>query len=139
MLEIFSLGALIMAALGSTRLLVVALGLCTKWYHGTSEALPYVVFVLLFLLILITIKGVGQFFRALINSTLLGSIDRLLGSMVGLLKWSVGTSAYLWLGELLQLNIPEVYTANTLLFPFIKSLAPQLFSWCITWYPHIWV
>ena len=94
-LELFSLGALVLAAMGSTRLLVVALGLCAKWYHGSSGALPYIVFVLIFLLILITIKGIGQFFRALIKPTLLGSLDRLLGSMIGLLKWGVGTSAYL--------------------------------------------
>lgn len=120
--------------MGSTRLLIVALGLLTKWYHNSSEVLTHVVFVLIFLIILVTIKGIGQFFRALIKPTLLGSLDRLFGSMIGLLKWGVGTSAYLWLGELLQLKIPEVYTANTLLFPFIKSLAPKLFSWCITFY-----
>ncbi|MEL6606774.1 MAG: CvpA family protein [Bacteroidota bacterium] len=136
--EFFSLGALVLAAMGSTRLLVVALGLCVKWYHGSSEALPYLVFVFLFLIILVTIKGIGQFLKALIKSTLLGSLDRLLGSMIGLLKWSVGVSAYLWLGELLQLRIPEAYTANTLLFPFIKSLAPQLFVWCTAWYSNIW-
>lgn len=135
--ELFSLGALALAAMGSTRLLVVASGFCAKWYQGSSEALPYVIFVCLFLIILVTIKGIGQLFSALIKTTLLGSIDRLLGSMLGLLKWSVGTSAYLWLGELLQLKIPEVYTANTVLFPLIKALAPQLFSWCVTWYSYI--
>ena len=136
-LELFSLGALVLAAMGSTRLLVVALGLCAKWYHGSSGALPYIVFVLIFLLILITIKGIGQFFRALIKPTLLGSLDRLLGSMIGLLKWGVGTSAYLWLGEVLQINIPEAYTTHTFIFPFIKSLAPQLFYWCIAWHSYI--
>ena len=136
-LELFSVGAWVLATLGSTILLDSTLGFCTQWYHDASGVLPYVVFVLLFVSMLVATTWIGKFFKALIKPTLLGSLDSLLGSVVGILKWGICSSACLWLGGLLQLKIPETYTANTLLFPVIQSLAPQLLAWCSLWLPHI--
>lgn len=135
--ELFSVGALVLAALGSTRLLDEALGLCAKWYHEPSGIWPYVIFVLLFVIILVATTWIGKLFKALIQPTLLGSLDRLLGSLIGILKWGVCSSACLWLGGLVQLKIPEAYTASTFLFPVIESLAPQLLAWSSAWFPHI--
>jgi len=136
-LEIFSIGALVLAALGSMRLLDGTIGLCTEWYHDQSGLLPYIAFVLLFVIILITITWVGKFFKSLIKPTLLGSLDRLLGSILGIVKWSVCSSAFLWLGGLVQLKVPEAYTEGTFLFPIIEALGPQLLAWCASWVPYI--
>ncbi len=136
-LELFSFSALVLATLGSTSMLDNALELYTQWYHDSNEVLYYIVFVLLFVSILVAITWVGKFFKALIKSTLLGGLDRLLGSLVGLLKWGICSSACLWLGGLLQLKLPETYTANTFIFPVIQSIAPQLLTWCSIWWPHL--
>jgi membrane protein required for colicin V production len=136
-LEIFSIGALVLAALGSMRLLDGTIGLCTKWYHDQSGLLPYVAFVSLFVIILVTITWVGRFFKALIKPTLLGSLDRILGSILGIFKWGICSSTFLWLGGLVQLKIPEAYTGGTFLFPIIESLGPQLLAWCALWMPCI--
>lgn len=136
-LELFSVGALVLATLGSTRLLDGTLRLCSKWYHDPSGVLPYIIFILLFVSILVATTFVGKFFKALIQSTLLGSLDRFIGSLVGILKWGVCSSACLWLGGLVQLKLPEAYTEHTFLFPIIESLAPQLLAWYSSWFPHI--
>lgn len=136
-LEIFSISALVLAVLGSIKLLDGAVGLCTKWYHGQNGWLPYVVFVCLFVVILITITLVGGFFKALIKPTLLGSLDRLLGTLLGILKWGICSSTFLWLGSLVQLKMPEAYTEGTFLFPIIESLCPQLLAWCSCWFPYL--
>ena len=135
-LELCSMGALVLAALGSTKLLDGAVGFFAKWYHDPkSELLPYVAFVLLFIIILIATMLLSRLLKVLIKPTLLGNLDGPLGSIVGILKWGLGSSACLWIGSLVQLKIPEIYTANTLLYPIIESLAPQLLAWCITWFP----
>ena len=136
-LELFSVGALVLATLGSIRFVDRAVGLCSGWYHGQSEVLPYVVFVLLFVAILITITFVGKFFKAIIKPTLLGRFDRFVGSVVGSFKWAIYSSTLLWLGSLLELKIPEGYTENTFLFPIIESLVPQLLAWCPSWVSFI--
>jgi membrane protein required for colicin V production len=135
--EIFSISALALAALGSVRLLDGVIGFCVKWYHAQSELLPYVVSVSLFVIILITITWVGRLFRALIKPTLLGGLDRLLGSVLGIFKWSICSSAFLWLGSLVRLKIPEVYTEDTFIFPVVESLLPHLLAWCAPWVPYI--
>jgi membrane protein required for colicin V production len=136
-LEIFSIGALVLAALGSIRLLNAAVALLQPWYYDQSGLLPYVVFVCLFILILMTTTLVGKFFKALIKPTLLGSLDRLLGSLLGILKWGVCSSALLSLGSFMKLTIPEAYAAGTYLFPIIESLGPQLLVWCYAQFPEI--
>ncbi len=137
--EIFSTGALGLAAWGSRRLLSKAVALCTPWLggHGQDALLPYVVFVCLFVIILLSTTLVGRLFKALIKPTVLGSLDRFLGGILGIFKWSTSMSALLWLGSLAQLKIPEAYTANTVLFPIIEALGPQLFAWCVAWMPYI--
>ena len=136
-LEIFSIGALVLAALGSMRLLDSAIALCTTWYDDQSGLLPYVVFVLLFFIILVTITWIGRFFKDLIKSTLLGSLDRFSGGVLGIFKWGVCSSTFLWLGGLVQLRMPEAYTEDTFIFPIIESLFPYLLAWCASWMPYI--
>ena len=136
-LEIFSVGALVLAALGSIRLLDGAVALCTKWYDDQREWLPYVAFVLLFFIIFVTITWAGKFLKNLIKPTLLGSLDRVLGSVLGIFKWGMCSSTFLWLGGLVQLKIPEVYTKDTFILPIIESLLPHFLAWYTVWMPRI--
>ena len=136
-LEIFSNGALVLATTGSIQLLDHAVKLCTKWYDQQQALLPYVLFVCLFIVILMTITWAGKLLKTIIKPTLLGGLDGLLGSLLGILKWGIYSSTCLWLGDLLQLKIPEMYTENSLFFPMIRSLVPQLLAWCSTWSPYM--
>jgi membrane protein required for colicin V production len=135
--EISSIGALVLAALGSIRLLDRVVELCVKWCHAQGELLPYVVFVSLFITISITITWIRRFFRALIKPTLLGDIDMFLGGVLGIFKWSICSSAFLWLGSLVQLKVPEAYTEGTFIFPIVESLLPHLLVWGTSWMPSI--
>jgi membrane protein required for colicin V production len=135
--EIFSVSALVLAVLGSIRLLNSTVLFCAKWYQDQSRLLPYVTFVFLFIVIFMTITWTGNLFKALIKPTLLGSLDRLLGSVIGILKWGICSSTLLWLGRLIQINIPEVYTEGTFFFPIIEPLCPQLLAWGALWVPCI--
>jgi membrane protein required for colicin V production len=135
--EISSIGALVLATLGSVRLLDRVVELCVKWYHAQGELLPYVVFVSLFIIISITVTWIRGLFRALIKPTLLGDLDMFLGGVLGIFKWSICSSAFLWLGSLVQLKVPEAYTEGTFIFPIVESLLPHLLAWGTSWMPFI--
>ncbi|MCU0317743.1 MAG: CvpA family protein [Amoebophilaceae bacterium] len=135
--EVFSVSALVLAVLGSTRLLNAAVLFCAKWYQDQDELLPYVTFVLLFTVIFMTIMWTGNLLKTLIKPTLLGSLDKLLGGVVGILKWGICSSTLLWLGHLVQLHIPEVYTEGTFFFPIVELLCPRLLAWGTSWIPWI--
>lgn len=126
-----------LAVLGSIRLLNGTVSFCTKWYQDQDGLLPYVAFVFLFIVIFMTITWIGKLFKTLIKPTLLGDLDQLLGGVAGILKWGMFSSTLLWLGQLVRLNISEVYTEGTFFFPIIKLLCPRLLAWGASWVPWI--
>jgi len=126
-----------LAALGSMKLLGKTVALCTPWFHDQGALLPYIVFVCLFVTILLVTTIAGRLFRTLIEPTVLGNLDKLLGSMLGIFKWSISISALLYMGNLAQLKIPETYTENTFLFPMVEALGPQIIAWCSPWIPYV--
>lgn len=139
-LEIFSVLALILAKVGSIRLVRRVLTIFLGWYQGLDSVLNYLLLTLLFFLIMIAVTMIGRFIRYLIRPTILGSADRFLGSIVGVFKWALCISACIWLGDLWNISIPVLHTADTMLFPYIKALAPQLFAMWSAWWPgfHRW-
>lgn len=136
-LSVFSSGAWLLAVLSSCKLLHVTITLYTAWYDQQPIWLPHVAFVLLFILTLITITLIGKCLKAVIHITLLAPFDKLLGSIWGILKWGFYSSMCLWLGNAIQLKIPEAYTQDTILFPIIAPLCPQLLAWCAPWIPYL--
>lgn len=128
-MEIFSIGSFFLATIGSIRLLNKFTSLCTRWYGSVGGLMPYLVFVLLFIIIVLAITLVGRLFRRLINLTLLGGIDKLVGALLGMFKWAFFVSTFLWLASLLHLKIPAAYTAHSFLFPIIEPLAPRFMGW----------
>ena len=135
--SVFSSTAWVLATLISCKLLHATVTLYTAWYDLQPIWLPYIVFVLLFILTLIANTLLGKFFKSVIHATFLASFDKLLGSVWGILKWSFYSSMCLWLGNALQLKIPEVYTQDTILFPIIAPLCPQVLTWCMPWMPYL--
>ncbi len=137
MLELFSVVALLLAKMGSSRLLTHAVTIFAGWYQGPTVLMPYIVFTVLFITILTLTNWLGKLCSVLIQPTMIGSVDRFLGSLVGILKWGLGTSVCIWLSGLLHLELPEAYTQGSLLFSTIKGLLPHLFLEASKWLPQL--
>lgn len=135
--EVFSMGSFLVATIGSIRLLDQLAGLCVRWYGHIGGIMPYVIFTLLFITIVVVVTLLGWLFRRLINLTLLGGLDKVMGGLLGIFKWAFFLSTFLWLASVLHLKIPDTYTADTLLFPIIEPIAPQFVAWLVTWFPAI--
>jgi len=135
--ELCALGAFFLAALGSIKLLDQAIVIGTQWGYDFGESVPYVAFVLVFILILVSILLAGRLVRRLIQPTLLGSIDSLVGSVLGLCKWALVVSALLSLSRSLDMAIPEAYTQDSWLLPWLETLVPQGLHWCLRWMPGL--
>jgi membrane protein required for colicin V production len=140
-LELFSIASLFIATIGSIKVLNQFISLYTKWYGSLGDFMPYILFVLLFILIIVIVTFVGRLLKKLINLTLLGSLDKLIGAVLGTFKWAFLLSSLLWIIDLLHLRLPTHYTDHTILFPIVQSLAPQLMVFLPTWLPALknWV
>ncbi len=132
--EVFSTGAFVVATLISVKILDQVVELCSRWHKYWGGLVPYVVFVLTFVVIVVVITGLGRFFKYLVRPTLLGSIDRIIGIMVGIAKWGIFISTFIWLGSLFRLKIPDAYTEGTFLFPIVQPFAPKFLVLCSSWW-----
>jgi len=135
--EIFSLGAFFIATIGSVKLMDYFAGFLRKCNGNLGTFAPYLAFVLIFLGIVVAITLVGKFFKYLINMTILGWIDRLMGAVLGIFKWAFFVSTFLWVADLLHFNVPNNYLSDTYIFPIIKSLAPRFLGWLPSWLPAL--
>lgn len=133
--EIFSLGSFLLATIGSIKLLNQLTNLFKRWYGSLGSFTPYIVFILIFIIIVIIVTLIGKLFRNLVNMTILGGLDKLMGAILGIFKWAFFVSTFIWLANLLHLNLAQSYLIDTFFFPIIQTLAPRLLGWLADWIP----
>ena len=133
--EVFSFASLGIATASSIRLKKQLTELCIKWYGGIGILDHYALSTFLAIIIVIAITLIGRFLSYLISLSLLGDLDKALGVLLGIAKWALFSSTFFWLASLLHIEIPETYTADTVLFPIIKPIAPQLVKWVLAQLP----
>ncbi|MEL6152700.1 MAG: CvpA family protein, partial [Bacteroidota bacterium] len=86
--EAFSIGALLIAACISAALLDTLLAWCNvPGQQDWENWLPYIAFGGVFVVLVVLITLLGRCMKRLVKPTLLGSLDRLLGCLIGMLKW----------------------------------------------------
>ncbi len=94
-------------------------------------------FVLTFLIVLIAIRVLGKWIRKLTAALMLGLLDRILGGLFSVLKWSLILSLSLIVFHAFNSRITLVQRAvlsrSKLYYP-IKSIIPSLFPSARAWY-----
>ncbi|MEL6539103.1 MAG: CvpA family protein [Bacteroidota bacterium] len=99
-----------------------------EWLEGRlgefQSMAPFVAFIGIFIIIVVLVNLLGRALKSVLDLTLLGSLDKFVGALVGLLKWAFGASIVLWLLELADIIIPQEVMDESLLFPYLVSFAP---------------
>ena len=130
--EVFSLASFGVATVGSIMLKNQLAELYVRWYGSIGSIASYAISTFLSIITVIVVTLIGRLFSYLINLALLGDLDKALGILLGIFKWALFSSIFFWLASMLHLEIPDTYTADTVLFPLIKPLAPQLVAWIVS-------
>lgn len=125
-LEIISILAFILAIIGGFKLLHIGMEYLARAYDGFGSLLPFVAFVLLFVLILVVVNLVGKILKKIIDWTPLGVLDNFAGALIGIAKWALGISIFLWVMSSLQINFPEFATRNSVIMPYVSNFASQV-------------
>jgi membrane protein required for colicin V production len=135
--EAFSLGAFLIATISSVKLMELLTRLLQKWGVDLGIVAPYIIFVLAFIAIVIIVTLIGKLVSNLLHMTLLGGLDKLLGAVLGVLKWAFFIGVFLWLANALQLHLPHSYLADTYFLPLVQSLAPRFLDWLSTYFSSL--
>jgi len=136
-LEIISILALFIGVLGALKLLDYGKEFIAKRLEINGDILPYLSFLLIFILIVIILNLVGRAIKKLVDLTLLGGLDDIAGAILGIFKWSLIVSLLIWAASLIQVELPSDWTEGSMIYPYLAWFAPNLFNTLSSIFPFI--
>lgn len=124
-LEVASLLAFVLGAIGGLVLLNDAIPLVRHYVGEAFGMLPFVSFLLVFAAIVWGVHLLGSFVKKAVHLTPLGMLDNVGGGAVGVLKWVLGLSLLLHGVGLagLKLIAPTV-VADSQVLPYVQGATP---------------
>lgn len=135
LMTLFSLAALILGILGAFKLMGYAIVLLAREFDVNETILPYVAFAVLFFCILIAVRLLGTLIKVSIDKTFLGRIDQAAGAGLGAVKSVFILSVLLWIINAMDFDIPDRWTADSLLLPRVELFAPRVTMWLAQYIP----
>jgi membrane protein required for colicin V production len=133
--ELFSLVGILLGILAGFKLMGIAMVNLAQHYDIDEKVLPYVAFIVVFLIVIILVSLVGKLLKSSIEKTVLGNADQAAGSIVGILKTAFMASVMLWIASSMEAKIPDSWTHDSWLYPTIATLAPKVTSWIAEIFP----
>lgn len=127
--ELFTLLGIILGVLAGFKLMGAAMLMLDEHYEINKHVLPYVAFGVVFLLVVVGISLLGKVFKSSLEKTILGSVDKIMGGLLGILKMAFMVSVLIWLFGALSIHVPETYDNGSWLYPTIARFAPAVTSW----------
>jgi len=127
-MEVVSLLALVLAIFVGFALLHEGINFLRDQFDISGNFLPYLSFILLFIGTVLLMNLLGKILKKVLDMTLLGGVDSLAGAVFGLLKWSFGISALLWIFNYFEINPLANHVDSAILYPIILEVAPGVIS-----------
>ncbi|MDN4164585.1 CvpA family protein [Cytophagales bacterium LB-30] len=125
-MEVISLLAIILAIVGSFKLLHWGMAFIQEKTGYFDSLLPFIAFVLLFIGILVLVNLLGKAVKKIIDLTPFGLIDNMVGALLGIFKWGLALSVIVWLASSASVEIPENFTQDSFLYPYLLAFAPKV-------------
>lgn len=124
LMALFSLAAFILGVIGAFRLMGDGVALLATKIDADPKLLPYIAFIVIFILIVIGVRLLGSLLQASISKTILGEADQILGAVLGTLRYAFMVSVLIWIFSSLHITLPEEWRKDSLLLPTIEKTAP---------------
>lgn len=100
-------------------------------------AYPIVAFFIIFLISVLLIQTVGWILKMVMNLILLGSIDSLAGSILGVVKAAFFISLFIWFGKEFDLDLPKQWEKDSEMLDFIEPMAPAVIEAVEPFFPKV--
>lgn len=135
LMELFSFCAIVLGVIGAFKLLGWAILLINDNFDVDKKALPYIAFAVVFVVIVIVVRLIGNMIKLSIDKSFLGRVDQIAGAGLGLLKMAFILSVLFWLANSFHYDLPTRYTDGSWLMPRVAGFAPQVGSWLSEIFP----
>lgn len=94
--------------------------------HVSNKMVPYISFILIFILVVIGVNLLGKVLKKVITISLLSIVDKIGGVLFGITLWGIAVSLILWLSVRAGVQIPSNITDGSISFDFFKSAGPYV-------------
>ncbi|MEP3388082.1 MAG: CvpA family protein [Reichenbachiella sp.] len=128
LMEVISLVAFFAAILAGIKLLDWGISVLSEYIEGYDSLLPIIAFTIIFIGIIVLLNVIGKTVKKIIDMTLLGSLDDIIGSLMGIVKWALFISIFFWIFESFGGTISKSTSEGSMLFGPIASFAPAMFN-----------
>jgi len=123
-MALFSLAAILLGIIGAFKLMGAGVAWLANQWDVDPTILPYISFLIIFLLIVILVKFTGTLLKASISETILGEADQILGGILGIIRYAFLMSVLIWIFSSMNMNLPEAWKKDSYLLPTLEKTAP---------------
>ncbi|HNP76378.1 MAG: CvpA family protein [Cyclobacteriaceae bacterium] len=135
LMELISLVAIILGVLGGFKLMGEGMLFLQDRFHADKATLPYVSFILIFVIIMIAVRLLGKMVKNSIDKSFLGTVDQSMGAGLGIFKTLFMASILIWIFDSLKVAPSTAWTEDSWLYPFTAHLAPRTADWIGNYIP----
>jgi membrane protein required for colicin V production len=128
-IELISLLAFVLAFMIAFKLLHYAMELMQQLFSLQTQS-KAMAFIAVFLLVFFGIFYLGKILVKVLHYTLVGSIDKFLGAILGVVKNLLFLSVVLWLANYTPIaTLYSKYSSQSILFQYVSGFARFFMSW----------
>ncbi|QNF33258.1 CvpA family protein [Adhaeribacter swui] len=124
LLEIVSLVAWVIAVVFGLQFLNAAIPVMRGVVGEAFGFLPFITFLVVFMLIIAAVRLVGTVAKKVIHLTPLGMLDSLGGGLLGALTWCLGVSLFLYVLNLTGISFTHEVLKKSEVYPVIAKATP---------------
>ena len=122
--EVVSVFALFLGFILGLKLLTTALPLVQKFVGNALGLLPFLSFLVVFVLVILGVRLLGLLFKKIVDFTPLGMFDNILGAILGGLKWCFAISLLLYVSSLAGIAVSQGTARESVIYPFVLKSTP---------------
>lgn len=122
--EVVSVFALFLGFILGLKLLTTALPLVQKFVGNALGLLPFLSFLVVFVLVILGVRLLGLLFKKIVDFTPLGMFDNILGAILGGLKWCFAISLLLYVSSLAGIAVSQETARESVIYPFVLKSTP---------------
>jgi membrane protein required for colicin V production len=137
-MDVVNILAFVLALLGAFKLMDQSIVWLVEIFGKPNPFIPFLAFILVFIGIVLGVNILGKMLKGLVGLTILGSIDKLIGALIGMFKWAFGASLILWLLNNFSDGVfSEQTLEDSIVLPILIGFAPSVISFLSGLFPFV--
>ena len=79
----------------------------------------------------------ARFIKNVLDMTIFGMVDNLIGAVTGIVKWAFLISAVLWVLNSVGVTFEKGHASESIILPYLLDFSPVVFGWIAGFIPFV--